>query len=46
MRRQAEGGAVHHRDPLGLEQVAREILVGLDRLPCGVRLPIGPAQDG
>ena len=35
MRRQAEGRAVHHRDPFGLEQVADEILVGLDRLALG-----------
>src|SRR5438128_1550384 len=30
MRRQAESLAMHDRDPLGLEQVAREILVILD----------------
>ena len=32
MRRQPEGGAMHDRDPLGLQQIVDEILVALDRL--------------
>ena len=32
VRREAEGRAMHHRDPLGRKQVFDEILVGLDDL--------------